>query len=416
MFWLLVLKPLHLVWSDMGNETTVAFKHNLVRLSGLFRDLLLNWLPSFLAQALVQRGTYAFIVHPRDFDDHMRQLPFVHRVPKVVRYFWSRFQWPLIGSRMTGLVTRYGKREDGWIIICPLSTHQMLRNRKLARKRILQSVQLAERLGARIVGLGAFTSILTEDGQWLLDKVRCGLTTGNAYSAAVAVDNVRALLQAIGKPLEKSVVAIVGAAGSEGSACSKLLAGKVGRLILVDKNTGAGEYLAKHLSKQRKSKIRFSTRIDVIMEADAVIAVTNAPGAIIRASHLKPGAVVVDSAQPKNVSRHIPKQRQDVLVVESAIVQTPGIRANYDLSLGETEALGCLAETQLLAWMEHRGHFSLGKADLKHVLEIAEAARQAGFKLAPFRNATGSICQEAIEQIRWVTLERDLTDESVRTS
>jgi len=408
-------KPAVMTRNDMDRKAKTALKRNLALIGCLFRDLLLRYMPSFLAQAIAGHGTYAFIVHPRDLDDHARKYPFAKEMPKIVRYLWSRFQWPIIGSQITGLVTRYGRRENGWMIICPLTTQQMIKNRKLASKRVLQSVQLAEKLGARIVGLGAFTSIVTSDGKDLLGKVRCGLTTGNAYSAAVAVDNVCNLLQAISKPVEKSVVAVVGAAGSEGSACSKLLAGKVAKLILIDKNVAGGENLAKQLMQHGQAETKFTTRIDAIREADAVIAVTNAPGAIVRASHLKPGAIVVDAAQPKNVSHHIPKQRKDVLVVESAIVQTPGVRINFDLGLGETEALGCLAETQVLTWLEHRGHFSLGKADLKQVQEIYEAAREAGYRLAPFRNSIGYISEEDIARVRWAAIERDLTDEHVRT-
>lgn len=288
----------------------------------------------------------------------------------------------------------------------------MIRNQQLARKRVLQSVHLAEKLGARIVGLGAFTSIVTDDGKWLLGKVQCGLTTGNAYSAVIAVENIYELLQAIGKPIKESIVAIVGAVGSEGSACVKLLAGKTAQLLLIDKNMTGGEILMNQLSRENgcQEKFKFTTRIDAIKEADAVIAVTNAPGAIVRASHLKPRAVVVDAAQPKNVSHHIPRQRKDVLVVESAIVETPGVRTNFDLGLGETEALGCLAETQILTWAGYNGHYSLGKADPDLVKNIAEIARKAGYKLAPFRNSLGFIVSEDIRRVR--TIRRDLPYES----
>jgi predicted amino acid dehydrogenase len=232
----------------------------------------------------------------------------------------------------------------------------------------------------------------------------------------VAVDNVCELLQAVGKPIEKCVVAVVGGAGSEGSACSKLLAGKVAKLILVDKNVKEGENLVGQLAEYKKSEIKFTTKLASIREADAVITVTNAPGAIVRASHLKPGAVIVDGAQPKNVSRHVSSQRKDVLVVDSAIVKTPGVHTNYKFDLGETEALGCLAETQILAWMGHKGHFSLGKPDLKQVHDIAQAAKEAGYKLAPFRNSVGYVSKEDVSRVRRANFERDLASEPIRNS
>ncbi len=398
----------------MNKLVTNSLRRNFALIGCAFRDLLLRYLSPFLAQIIAGRGTYAFIVHPIDFDDHMRQFPFASFIPKVMRHYWSKFQWPLIGSQITGLTTRYGKQEMGWVIVCPLSPRQMLKDKELARKRVLQSVRLAEKLGAKVVGLGGFTSIVTTDGQDLLGKVQCSLTTGNAYAAVVAVDNVCELLRAVGKPVENCVVAVVGAAGSEGSACCKLLAGKVARLILVDKNVGGGESLTNQLAEYKKSEIEFTTKLDSIREADAVITVTNAPGAIVRASHLKPGAVVVDGAQPKNVSRHISNQRKDVLVVDSAIVETPGVRTNYKFDLGETEALGCLAETQILIWMGHKGHFSLGKPDLKQVHDIAQAAKEAGYKLAPFRNSSGYVSKEDINRVQRASFGRNLASESIR--
>ncbi len=135
--------------------------------------------------------------------------------------------------------------------------------------------------------------------------------------------------------------------------------------------------------------VKGRTDIASIKEADGIIAVTNAPGAIVRASHLKKGAVVVDAAQPKNVSRHIPMQRGDVIVVESAIVKVDDVRFNFDFGLRAGEALGCLAEVLLLTWAGHEGDYSLGKVDTAHVEEISRIAKAAGFRLADFRNSTG---------------------------
>jgi predicted amino acid dehydrogenase len=263
---------------------------------------------------------------------------------------------------------------------------------------VFQTIRLAEKLGARIVGLGAFTSIVTDDGNYFRGKVKAGITTGNAYSAAVAIENLERLLFLTGRDIAKSNVAVVGGAGSVGSACSRILVKKTKELIIVDKNKKALDRLADFISVNGRVKAR--TDIASIKEADGVIAVTNAPGAIVRASHLKRGAVVVDAAQPKNVSRHIPRQRDDVIVVESAIVKTKGINFNFDFGLNDEEALGCLAEVLLLTWIEHDGDFSLGKVDPLQVSEISKIAKEADFRLADFRNSNGYINGDLINFIR----------------
>src|SRR5207244_12500278 len=94
----------------------------------------------------------------------------------------------------------------------------MIRNPRLARKRVYQTVRLAEKMGARIAGLGAFTSIVTKDGKDLQGKVKVALTTGNAHSAAIEVQNVLNAAALTNLSLPYSTVAIVARARTVWSA------------------------------------------------------------------------------------------------------------------------------------------------------------------------------------------------------
>ena len=108
---------------------------------------------------------------------------------------------------------------------------------------------------------------------------------------------------------------------------------------------------------------------------------------------------VIDAAQPKNVSEEIPRLRPDVLVIESAVVQTPDIDVHFDLDLAPGEALGCLSETMILTAIGWQGHYSLGKADPSHAAHIIAAGRALGFRLARFRNSAGYITDEHLLRI-----------------
>jgi len=371
--------------------------NTIILLLANIRDLIIRFLPAFVARLLVGRGEFAFVMHPRNLSDAKLKYPFARYLPKAVIETWSRYQWPTIASKIEGLKTRSGRNVYGWVIICPMTTKLMVKNRDAARKRVLEAVRLAEKLGAKIVGLGAFTSIVTRDGNDLKGKTRAGITTGNAYSAAVAIDNLIKLLNITGREVKDSIVAVVGGAGSVGNACSRILAREAKTLIVVDKNKKNLTNLLDSINMDGSVKGR--TDIASIKEADGIIAVTNAPGAIVRASHLKKGAVVVDAAQPKNVSKHIPMQRGDVIVVESAIVKVDGVRFNFDFGLRAGEALGCLAEVLLLTWSGHEGDYSLGKVDTAQVENISRIAKEAGFRLADFRNSTGFIREELINSV-----------------
>lgn len=364
----------------------------------VFRDLVVRVLPRSLARFLTKPITYAFIAHPRTLGDVPRKFPFAHWLPLHLVERWFRHQWPFVASYITGLKMADGTPTIGAMLIAPLSTEQMIRNPPLARRRVLETVRLAEKMGARIAGLGAFTSIVTRDGRDLNGKVRLGLTTGNPHSAAIAVQNVLHAAALTNLSLPHATVAIVGGAGSVGSACAKLLARLVSTVFVIDIKKDELRSLVTQLA-DAPAAVKAMSTLDCVQDADVVIAATNNPHILVTAHHLKPGAIVIDAAQPKNVSEEVPLQRPDVLVIDSAVVQTPEVNVNFDLDLRDGEALGCLSETMILTAIGWDGHYSLGKADPQQASHIIAAGRTLGFRLAPFRNSVRRINEEDLRRV-----------------
>lgn len=362
------------------------------------RDLFVRLLPTPIARLLATPITFAFIGHPRSLSDVARKFPSAARLPSSVVERWLRYQWPLVGSYITGLSLADGTSTTGAMLFSPMTTEQMIRNPQLARKRVLQTIRLAEKMGAKIAGLGAFASIVTRDGRELERKVHLGLTTGNPQSAAIAVENVLQAAALTNLSLPHAIVAVVGGAGSVGSACAKMLARFVGTLFLIDVKKDGLQNLISQLVDQ-PAIVKGMTSLDHVREADVVIAATSHPRVLLTAAHLKAGAIVVDAAQPKNVSEEVPHQRPDVLVIESAVLRTPDVNLGFDLDLGPNEVLGCLSETMILTAIGWHGHYSLGKASPVHASHIIAAGRSLGFRLAPFRNSTGYITEEDLQRV-----------------
>ena len=367
-------------------------------LAQVFRDLIVRFMPSPFARLLTTPITFAFIGHPRTLSDVPRKFPFACLLPSRVVERWFRYQWPFVASYITGLILTNGTPTTGAMLISPLTTEQMIRNPRLARQRVLQTIRLAEKMGAKIAGLGAFTSIVTRDGRELDGKVHLGLTTGNPHSAAIAVQNVLQAAALTNLSLPHATVAIVGGAGSVGSACAKIFARFVATLFIIDIKKDELQNLITQLAGQ-PAAVKGMTNLDQVREADVVIAATNNPHILLTATHLKPGAIVIDAAQPKNVSEEVPHQRPDVLVIESAVVRTPDVNVHFDLDLGPQEALGCLSETMILTAIGWDGHYSLGKADPSHAAHIIAAGRSLGFRLAPFRNSAGYVTEEDLHRV-----------------
>lgn len=365
-----------------------------------FRDLLIRFLPRRMVRLFVNKdGEFAFLIHPRDFKDASKKFPITKILSQKILEIWERFQWPLIASQVTGFKTKSGREIKGWIIICPLTVKKMIRNRNLAEKRVIQSARLAEKLGAKLIGLGAFTSIVTNDGYKLLGKTNINITTGNTYAAAIAIQNVKSAAELVGLDLKHSTVAVIGAAGSVGSACSKILSRDVKRIIMVDIDTIRLNKLAETIKNINQNLVT-STHIGLIYSADIIITATSAPHAIVTSEYLKPGAIVIDAAQPKNVPDNLPKERRDILVIDSGIAEVSGINCNFDLDVRKGEVLGCLGELLILRSKDWQSNYSLGKVDCSQVEEISKWAEEVGLQLAPFRNSLGYIKDEDINRIK----------------
>jgi fatty aldehyde-generating acyl-ACP reductase len=355
-------------------------------------------LPKWFVKILVGTGDFAFIAHPRDFTDIPRMFPFGKYLPENFVKFWFRFQWPFITSRIIRIDPRNNKKIKGWLLICPLWAEQMLRNNNLARKKVINTVKLAEKIGCSVAGLGAFTSIVTHDGRDLVGKTSIGVTTGNPFSAAVAVANLVHAMSLIGKSITTAKIAVIGSAGSVGSGCSRALAEHVEELHLIDINESTLTELYSELKKNIEEKnlktvITMSKNLSKVCECDGVIVVTNAIKAIIDDKHLKKGAVVIDCAQPKNVSFNVPKNRKDVLVIESAIVSVPGLTCGSDLDVNQGEALGCMAESMLLGSLKSK-KWALGKVTSEEMKDIYKVSIDLGLQLAYFRNSNGFITEK----------------------
>jgi len=362
------------------------------------RDLVIRFLPCGLVRLIIAPGRFVFIVHPLGFKDASKKYPLADKLPEGFIDIWTRYYWPIVGSEITGFKTKRNEEVNGWIIICPLTPRQMMRNQPLARRKILQSVKLAEKLGAKIVGLGAFTSILTHDGADLIGKVKAGLTTGNAYATALLMRNVVKIAEKIGIELKDASVAIVGAAGSVGSACTRILSKKVRQLILIDIDREALESLIVTLDSQRNLKCY--SEVDGCLPADIVIAVSSAIGAIITPSHLSSGTIVIDGSQPKNVSKEVIQSRNDVLVIESGLAKISSINHKLDIGIRKGEVYACLGEVLVLTWKGWDGNYSIGKVDPHHVHELLEEEKKVGLSLADFRNSKGNVTDKDIEHFK----------------
>lgn len=361
---------------------------------------------------------FAFIIHPIDVrTDVARKFPVAAHFPDEVVAGVLRYTAPFAVAHIIGIRSLTGVQAEGWFIGCPLGPRQLLGlPPEQVYKKLEACCRIAQECGAKIVGLGALTSVAGDGGITLAQRVPLAVTTGNSYTVATAVEGAQRAALLMDTPIDEAHVAIVGAAGSIGRTCALLMAPDARRLTLIGRQVEKLEPVAREAAAVNARVAVTSDVADGLRDADVVITVTSSADAVIEPEHLKRGAVVCDVARPRDVSARVAKERRDVLVIEGGVVAVPG-----DMRLPKTDKTGrerpgagefsfgfppgaayaCMSETMMLALEGRYESFTLGKTvSVEQVRETQRLAARHGFKLAGFRSFEREVSEETIAAVR----------------
>ena len=350
--------------------------------------------------------SFAFIIHPISVKrDVQRKYPFLGRLLSERQIeFFSQYFPPVYISEIEGITSEAtGKQVKGWLIACPFTPRQMLElpEQRVYRK-IIQTGRMAERLGAGLLGLGAFTSVVGDAGVTIADELAVPVTTGDSYTVAVAVESIRQAAAVMDIPLKNATAAVVGATGAIGQVCAELLAEDVGCLLLIGRRAEALEELRARLASRATAELIVCTDLESLHEAQVSLTVTSAIHTVIHPEHLQPGSVVCDVARPRDVSAMVAAVRDDILVIDGGMVDVPGpVNFHFNFGFPPGKAYACMAETMALTLEGRLEDYTLGKQiSRQRVDEISAIAKKHGFRVSGFRSFEKEVTQEQIEAVR----------------
>ncbi len=347
------------------------------------------------------QDSFAFIIHPLNPKrDVGRKYPALGKLPAWLIEFLSIFYPPVLVSKIEGIQSvENGRSLKGWFVACPLTPNMMLRlPTPVVYRKIIQTGKLTEKLGARILGLGAFTAVVGDGGVTIAQNLNIPVTTGDSYTVAQAVQAIQEAAVLLNRPLASATVAVVGATGAIGSICAQLLAADSGQILLVGRRTEKLQEVATAVRQQGCENVTVTADMNQLAQAHFIITVTSAVDTIIEPQHLRRGAVVCDVSRPRDVSKQVAEQRPDVLVIEGGMVEVPGpVNFNFDFGFPPKMAYACMAETMALALDGNYVSFTLGKdIKLSQVQTIDTIAQRHGFKLGGFRSFERAVTDSRI--------------------
>ena len=347
---------------------------------------------------------FGFLIHPISVrKDIARKYPLARYLPESWVEAALTVMAPKTVSHITGVRSATGTEAEGWFVGCPLTPRQFLdMDEGFVTRKIIRAARIAQAEGAKIVGLGAYTSIAGDSGITVARNVDIAVTTGNSYTCYTAIEGARQASAVMGIDPTRACVAIVGATGSIGRVCAHILAEDgVGEMILLGRDLDRLRQVAEELP--HSANCRVATDLDrELPHAEIIVTVTSSVDAVIEPRHLRPGAIVCDVARPRDVSIRVAKERDDVLVIEGGVVAVPGeVEFHFNFGFPPRTSYACMAETMILALEGHYESFSLGKElELPRVREIARLATKHGFRLAGFRSFEKAVTPDQIAQIR----------------
>lgn len=347
--------------------------------------------------------SFAFILHPLEISDIARKFGIAKRLPE--RWLENLFRRvpAMKVSEITGVRSILGNEVKGWFVACPLTSRQMMElPEPYVMRKIIEAAKKAEDLGAKIVGLGAFTSVVGDAGISVDKAVGIAVTTGNSYTVATALQGIDHAAKLLGKELRQSKVTVLGASGSIGKACARIMARQGHEVTLVARRRGPLEDVAELIEAESGHRPHVETDMDKALgEADVVIAVTSAVEAIVDGRSLKSGAIVCDVARPRNVAKAIAETRDDVFIFEGGVVAPPGdVEFNFNFGFPPKTCYACMAETMALALEGRFESFSLGRdLDVAKIDEITGIAEKHGFRLAGLRSFERAVTPQYVERV-----------------
>ena len=339
---------------------------------------------------------FAFLIHPLSLEDVWRVVPEArNKRPEIIEKF---LEWmdPFVTAHIS-FTTAAGVPLEGWFISVPMFPKSFLEKEKLAMEKVIKAGHLAKELGAEVLGLGAFTSVIGNSAQKLVGKIPLPITSGASYTVAAALEVTYMAAREIGLNLNEVSAAVVGATGAIGRVASFLLAKDVKRLCLIARNHSRLEYTKEELTAWLKNrgleppKLECYTDLSPIHTCQVVITATSSTGNLISSEVLAPGSIVCDVSLPGDVSQEVKKNRKDVLVIEGGLIKLPEIPKltskysdSWEKLMGYPEGvvLACMAETMLLAAEGIRENYSIGREISPEKVErIKRLAEKHGMKV-----------------------------------
>ena len=275
----------------------------------------------------------------------------------------------------------------------PVDSAELERLNKLnKRKKIIEKIQdavyMAEDLGAEVVSLGAFTSILSNNGLALLESPNTKLVTGNTLTAASGIRRLTEQIHNNSQFDGKKVLGVLGASGNIGSVIAEgLLSNGIGfeKVFLIGRNEGKLNQVLNNIEEiidpLTKPVIEISTDLAALKECNIIVVTSNSNDPLVHPHHINSDMPVLisDLSVPAAISREVCLMPNVINVPFASYIQ---LKDDPDFLISTQTPRGavfcCVAEAFLLG-LEPLDLTLKGKISRESIQAIGKHADKYGF-------------------------------------
>ncbi len=391
----------------------------------IFTDLDIKPRILYPIEGLKQINRFAFVIHPlsQQYLKNLKPLEMVSKVaPAPVMDLVEKavaYTPPFVYTKVEGIRSPTGVEAEGWLIVVGGTPKEIMSHTpEFTYRKLLDAADIARKLGAQIMGLGAFTKVVGDAGVTVAKRAPLPITTGNSYSASGALWAAHDAVERLGfLKLErgkrvKGKAMVVGATGAIGAACARLLARTAQELHLVSPEAAKLLVLKKSILKESPGVklvlCSYADSDESIGDMDMIVTATSGAGKkILDITRVKPGCVITDVARPLDLPPEEVAKRPDVLVIESGEVALPGEVDMKSIGFEDRNVVyACLAETIVLTLEGRFENFTLGRnLEWEKVHEIYKMGLEHGMQLAAISGVNGVYSDEDIARVRELAIE-----------
>jgi fatty aldehyde-generating acyl-ACP reductase len=327
--------------------------------------------------------TFAYLFNPVDLK-HIREFwPITRLMPDFFIKSFLKDQGFKI-THLKSFKSSQNKEIQGYFIVSPLLPEQMADlDEELVLDKIITASYLARDMGAELLGLGGYASVIADKKPMLYKHLKTPVTSGTSLTAWSVIEALHRLAKARNLDLKKMTLAVNGASSAIGSLCARKLAANFGKIILNSKEISKLEALRDNILQLNQAEVKIEEDANTaVKEAQVIIAASPEKDSVFNIDGLQTDSIILDIC----LSRHIcakASHRQDITVIEGGMMKVPAqSHSHINMGLAKDIVYASMAETLILTFEERFTTCSLGEnINLDKLEPIADLAVRHGFEV-----------------------------------